>query len=57
MWGLASFYRGSTQSLMKSSVLVACLYPVNDYFRSKVDSAAVAALATTLTVTPVGLPW
>lgn len=51
-------YRGMNQSFAKSILLISTLYPVNDFFRSRMtkynDSpVALAAFATTIAISPI----
>ena len=50
-------YRGATQSITKSTILIASLYPVNDYCKTYIKNPALAALATTFIVSPIIHPF
>ena len=53
-YGPQVFYHGAKQSITKSALLIACLYPVNDFFRANLsENPIISAIATTIAITPV----
>lgn len=52
--GSSVFYHGVKQSVTKSALLIACLYPTNDFFRTHLSpNPIISAIATTITITPI----